>query len=151
MISKADYLGKYAKSKDLTPAMLASLDAFLPRVNRFIAYGIQRGKIFLTSPYTKTQIATQCGGWRPPESDCPSSAALSSHKICKGLDLFDGMLGDLGAWLLADKEAQEFCKSLGIHFEHPSTTNIKSGQGHTCCWLHITDRAPPSGNLFFYP
>jgi hypothetical protein len=143
MISIRDYYGVKSHPA-LTPVVQANAQRFISKVNTYIAYLITRQQLFLVSPATKTQISTNVGGWRKP--DCPSGSPKSSHKEGRGIDLYDGLFGAIGKFILEDKEAQAKAKELGLHFEHPSVT-----KGAISHWLHITDRAPPSGKLFFYP
>lgn len=149
MISNKDYYGDNRDHPALTPAVLANGERFLRTLNTFIAYCQSRGKVFKISPATKTQLSTSVGGWRAPE--CASGSPLSSHKEARGGDLFDGLAGEettgaIGGWLLGDKEAQKFCRELGLYFEHPTKT-----KGKYSYWLHATNRRPASGQLFFYP
>lgn len=143
MISIKDYYGVKSHPA-LTPVVQANAQRFISKVNTFIAYCITCQQLFLTSPATKTQISTDVGGWRTP--DCKSGSPFSSHKEGRGIDLYDGVDGKIGKWLLEDKEAQAKAKDLGLYFEHPDAT-----KGKISHWLHITDRAPPSKKLFFYP
>lgn len=154
MISIKDYYGVKSHPA-LTPVIQANAQIFLGKLNRFIALGIQEGQLFLNSPATKTQLSTDVGGWRPP--DCPTGAPLSSHKIGRAADLYDGVaaafktfegkpVGMLGYWVLTSPKAKVLAKELGLYFEHPTVT-----KGVHSFWLHATDKAPASGKMLFYP
>lgn len=149
MISLAQYYGQHSKHKAITPAMQANAARLLRSVNRLMALGIKQGVVFLNSPATKSQISTDVGGFRPPE--CSSGAPFSAHKQCLAIDIYDGVDGKIGRWLLegwkdSSSEVHKLIEELGLYFEHPDAT-----VGKITRWSHWTLVRPASGNRFFYP
>lgn len=149
MISKAMYIGGFAKSKDLTPQRLANIDRHVSAVNRLMAQGMKEGVKFPVSPFTKNQISTDVGGFR--EQCCKSGSPLSAHKNGLATDLFDGTDGAIGTWLMREwnkpnSETHKLIEELGMYFEHPEAT-----VGKYTHWSHWTQIPPASGKRFFYP
>jgi len=138
VISKTQYLGTYAKSKDLTPARLANLDRLLTNVNRLMQFCQSHGIDFKVNPKTGSQISGETnGGFRP--QNCPVGAASSAHKICLAVDLYDPV-GEIDTFLMVNSEAQELARELGFYFEHPQ---------HTVGWSHWG--LVPKSKMFFIP
>lgn len=140
MISMTDYVGKWAKSPDWTPARQANAQRLLTACNALEAIAVKAGIKFPVNPKTKSPISgEQYGGFRP--QDCPQGSPGSAHKEGLAVDRFDPF-GAIDNWLLTEPEAQKAARQLGIYFEHPK---------HTTGWSHWTIRKPASGNLFFKP
>jgi len=149
MISLVQYYGMYGRSKDLTPARQANAQRLLKAVNRLMALGMQQGIVFMNSPATRNQISTDVGGFR--SQSCKSGAPFSAHKEALAIDLYDGIEGAIGKWLMEgwkDKssEAHKLIEELGLYFEHPDDT-----VGQISHWSHWSLVRPASGNRFFHP
>lgn len=149
MISLAQYYGIFSKSKDLTPARQANAQRLCTAVNRLIAIGIKEGVLFPNSPATKNQISTDVGGYRP--QDCKTGAPFSKHKEGLALDLYAGLDGVIGQWVLgsmADKKSElyKLALELDLAFEHPADT-----VGKISHWLHVQIGTPKSGNRIYHP
>jgi len=139
-ISKAQYLGSYAKSKDLTPAVLANIDHLLRAVNSLMQVGMADGVTFQVNPDTKSQVAGQKnGGFR--EQCCTIGAPASAHKLGMAVDLYDPF-NQIDAWLMQSPVAKVAFEDLGLYFEHPDATKG---------WSHWSIKRPASGNRFFRP
>lgn len=148
-ISKAQYLGNYAKSKDLTPIRLVNADRICAATNRVMAIGFREGLIFPNSPATKNQISTDDGGFRP--QDCPAGAPFSKHKESLAVDIYAGLDDKIGDWVIAsmkDKKSElyKLALELDLAFEHPKYTVGKISR-----WLHIQIGTPKSGNRVYIP
>lgn len=140
MISKVQYLGTYAKSKDLTPNILANIDMLLTRVNRLMQTAMADGVIFPVNPDTKSQVAGQKnGGFR--EQCCTIGAPQSAHKLGMAVDLYDPF-NQIDSWLMQSPVAKVAYQDLGLYFEHPDAT---------IGWSHWSIVKPKSGNRFFRP
>jgi len=140
MISKADYLGIYAKSKDLTPTILANIDHLLNRVNRLMQTAMTDGVMFRINPDTKSQVAGQKnGGFR--EQCCAIGAPASAHKLGMAVDVYDPF-NQIDNWLNTSPVAKVEYESLGLYFEAQEATNG---------WSHWSIKPPASGRRFFKP
>ena len=138
MISKSQYLGTYAKSKDLTPVRLANMDALLTKVNRLMQFCSSHGVEFKVNPKTGSQISGELNGGFRPQS-CTIGAEHSAHKEGLAVDIYDP-LDEIDAFLMTNKEAQDLYKELGFYFEHPSKTPTWSHWGIV-----------PKSQRWFYP
>jgi len=140
MISKQQYIGPYAKSKDLTPPILANIDQLLRAVNSLMQTGMADGVTFQVNPDTKSQVGGQKnGGFR--EQCCTIGAPASAHKLGMAIDLYDPF-NQIKSWLVNSPIAKSEYEHLDLYFEHPSATNG---------WVHISTKKPKSGSRFFYP
>lgn len=130
-----DYFGTYSGKEDEIHRVNAK--RLLTKVNFLLARAAKDGVTLDINPKTKTLISgTKNGGWRP--KDCPDGAPNSSHKVGKGVDVYDPD-GDLDNWIMTNRQV---LVDLDLAIEHPSATRG---------WCHITDRLPKSGNRIFYP
>lgn len=137
-ISKAQYLGIHAKSKELTPVRLANCDRLLTAVNRLMQFCLSHGIAFKINPKTGSQISGETnGGFR--QQSCSIGSPKSAHKECLAVDVYDP-IGEIDTFLMTNPEAQELAKELGFYFEHPSAT---IGWSH---WGLI-----PKSKMFFFP
>lgn len=137
-VSKAQYLGIYAKSKDLTPARLANVDRLLKASNRLMQFCQSHGVDFKVNPKTGSCISGETnGGFRP--QDCKIGSPKSGHKEALCIDFYDPV-GEIDTFLMTNPEAQALAKELGFYFEHPSAT---IGWSH---WGLV-----PKSQMFFYP
>jgi hypothetical protein len=137
-VSKAQYLGVYAKSKDLTPVRLANVDRLLTAANRLQQFCMTHGIEFKMNPKTKSQIGGETnGGFRP--QNCKIGSPKSAHKEALALDWYDPV-GEIDSFLMTNPEAQALAKELGFYFEHPSAT---VGWSH---WGLV-----PKSQMFFHP
>lgn len=139
-ISKAQYLGTYAKSKDLTAERLANIDRLLTKVNHLMMIAMQDGVVFLDNPKTKSQVAGEKnGGFRP--QDCLIGAPKSAHKEGLACDLYDPT-GKIDKWLNTSKVAAKAIADLDMYFEAESST---------IGWSHWSIKPPASKRRFFIP
>lgn len=139
-ISLEQYFGKYAKSKDLTPARYANARRLLNAVNRLELLAISEGVVFPVNPKTGSGVSGDTyGGFRP--QDCPQGASHSAHKDCEAVDRYDPF-NKIDDWLITSPEARKLYEEMGMYFEHPKAT---------LGWSHWSIRRPASGNRFFYP
>lgn len=137
MITVADYFGKWADHPDATDTVVESAEEMLSRVNSLLEVAVHDGVDLQINPATGTYISGQTlGGFRP--QDCGQGAPTSSHKVGRGVDIYDPH-NALDSWCYLH---QDILKHLGLHMEHPDATNT---------WCHLTDRAPRSGNTCFFP
>ena len=74
------------------------------------------------------------GGYRL--TDSKTGAKLSSHKLGKGIDIFDPE-NDLDAYITDSILERNY-----LYREHPM---------HTPRWCHLTTRSPSSGKRSFFP
>jgi len=74
------------------------------------------------------------GGYRL--TDSKTGAKLSSHKLGKGIDIFDPK-NELDDWI-----TDEILERNYLFREHPT---------HTSHWCHLTTRYPSSRKRTFYP
>lgn len=140
MISKQQYIGPYAKSKDLTPPVLANIDQLLRAVNSLMQVGMDDGVTFQVNQDTKSQVAGQKnGGFR--EQCCTIGAPASAHKLGMAVDLYDPF-NQIDAWLMQSPVAKIEFERLNLYFEHPDATKG---------WSHWSIKPPGSGRRFFYP
>lgn len=135
MITVADYFGQFLDHHDALDIYNQNADDLLDKINALL-YAYERdGRKVPINPNTGTQISgTSFGGFRP--QSCPQGAPDSSHKIGKGVDVYDPQ-GKLDAWLNDDILA-----AFGLYREHPDATDT---------WCHLTTRAPHSGHRTFFP
>lgn len=134
-ITQEDYFRAYAGNPEITPAIEANAEKLLVAVNSLLEECIGLGWVPRVNPATGTLISGQDnGGWRP--AACPIGAPSSSHKQGRGVDVADGN-GELDAMVDADMLERH-----GLYKEHPDATPG---------WLHLSDRAPKSGNRVFWP
>lgn len=135
-----DYVGKWSKSPDWTPARQANAQRLLTACNALEAIAVKAGVKFQVNPKTKSQVSGETyGGFRP--QDCPEGSPGSAHKEGMAVDRYDPD-GAIDEWLNTSKEAQNAARQLGLYFEAKSFTNG---------WSHWGIRRPASGNLFFIP
>jgi hypothetical protein len=82
-------------------------------------------------------------GWRTPSLNKQvNGSAKSNHLVAKAIDIADPT-GKLADWLDANR-ARWASAEIDIYIESLSVTR----KGH---WVHIQDKAPPSGNREFTP
>jgi len=140
VISKVQYIGSYAKSKDLTPPILANIDHLLRAVNSLMQVGMADGVTFQVNPSTRSQVAGQKnGGFR--EQCCTIGAPASAHKLGMAVDLHDPF-NQIDKWLNSSPVAKVAYEDLGLYFEAQEATNG---------WSHWSIKPPYSGRRFFKP
>ncbi len=135
MISVADYFGPWLNHPDATEERKANAQALLERVNNLLDDAFLDYVDLVDNPVTETLISGKTyGGFRP--QDCPQGASNSSHKIGRGVDIYDPQ-NYLDNWLTdAILERHELYREAPLY---------------TPRWCHLTDRAPGSGNRSFMP
>jgi hypothetical protein len=136
MITIEEYVGPHADSPDWTLERLDNAEHLLVNVNALLEDLTTRfGIAPEVNPHTGSQVSGQTfGGFRP--QNCPQGAPDSSHKQGAGVDVYDpqnALDGALNDTLLAQYQ---------LYREHPDSTNG---------WLHLSTRAPHSGNRTFLP
>ena len=135
MITVSQYFGPWLDHPDATHARVDAAEKLLSKVNALLVAAEHAGVVVPINPLTESQVTgVQYGGFRP--QSCTQGAPQSSHKVGRGVDVYDPQ-NRLDAWLNDDiLEAYE------LYREHPDSTER---------WVHLTDRAPGSGNRTFYP
>lgn len=137
IITPDDYFGSYQSHPELKPEYRTNAEIFLPKVDQLIQRASEAGIKLVKNPSTGTHISGEKnGGWRP--MSCPIGAPRSSHKIGRGVDIYDPD-GELDNWIIDNIGVLQ---ELDLAIEHPAATRT---------WCHITDRLPPSGRRVFYP
>ena len=137
IISIPDYFGIHADSPDVTAEVIAAAMDFLPLVNGLLQVCIDGGVVLEVNPRTKTYIAGETyGGFRP--QSCPQGAPASSHKVGRGVDIYDPE-NELDGFLMLH---QKLLKDRELFIEAPESTPR---------WTHITNRPPNSGKTVFNP
>ena len=137
MITLEQYLGLWAKSKDLTPERLGNAQKLMIAINNLVAEMETAGVRFQVNPATHSQVSgVTFGGFRP--QSCPQGAPHSNHKEGCAVDIYDPA-GDVDAWLMKHLDRLE---AHGIYIEHPDST---------IHWSHWQIVAPHSGNRVFHP
>lgn len=135
-----DYIGKWEKSPDWTPARQANAQKLLTACNALEAIAVKAGVKFPINPKTKSPVSGDVyGGFRP--QSCTEGAPNSAHKEGMAVDRYDPD-GSIDEWLVSSKDAQKAAKTLGLYFE---------ASKYTPGWSHWGIRRPLSGNLFFIP
>jgi hypothetical protein len=135
MITIAQYVGVHKSHPAWTPVMQTNALVLLSKVNPLLEYLATLGVISPKNPATGSNVSgVTYGGWRPPE--CPQGAPNSSHKLARGVDVFDPS-NDVD-----DTLTDAILERFALYREHPSATNT---------WCHLTDRAPNSKRRSFYP
>lgn len=134
-ITLADYFAGWAGHAQISTEHRANAEVLLVKVNALL---LELATLYACTldlnPKTGSLISgTRNGGWRP--QDCPEGAPNSSHKQGRGVDIYDAD-GDLDATI-----NDALLKKHGLYREHPAQTKS---------WLHLSDRAPPSGKRTFY-
>jgi hypothetical protein len=114
MIFLADYFGPWVDHKDATEEVKKNAEVLLEKVANL-----------LDETY---------GGFRP--QDCPQGSPNSSHKVGRGVDIYDP-LNALDNWL-----TDALLEKYGLYRESPLATKG---------WCHLSDRAPGSGRRTFSP
>ena len=137
IISIPDYFGNFSDSPDVTAEVMAAAMDFLPLVNDLLQVCIDGGVVLEVNPRTKTYVAGETyGGFRP--STCPQGAPASSHKVGRGIDIYDPH-NELDGFLMLH---QKLLKDRELFIEAPESTPR---------WTHITNRPPNSGKTVFNP
>lgn len=136
MITKAHYFG----NKPHPIEHEANADMLLARVNVMLYELADKGIYdYWIDPDTGTQISgakggSGDGGYRLPDSK--TGAPSSSHKIGRGIDVYDPQN------VLDDAIDRKLLIKHGLYREHPDST---------IGWLHLQDKAPKSGCRTYKP
>lgn len=134
-ITVEQYFRAYVGHAEITPEIHENAVELLGKVNALLEECVAQGWTPRVNPVTGTLISgQQNGGWRPQA--CPVGAPSSSHKQGRGVDIADGN-GELDAMVDA-----AMLERHGLYKEHEDATPG---------WLHVSDRAPRSGNRVFFP
>lgn len=132
-----DYFGKWKDHDDVTDEVMNNAIDFLDKLNRLMDVAFMDGHDFKLNAKTQSFVSgSQYGGFRP--QDCPQGAPHSSHKVGRGVDIYDPD-GEFDKWCIAHPQDM---RDHGLYMEDPADTPR---------WCHLTDRAPASGKLVFKP
>jgi hypothetical protein len=135
MIFVADYFGPWAGHKDATDEVKVNAFNLLEKVNALLDEAFRNEIDLPDNPATGTLISgSTYGGFRPQE--CPQGAPNSSHKVGRGVDIYDPE-NALDNWI-TDKILEKY----DLYRENPLATRH---------WCHLSDRAPGSGKRTFSP
>jgi len=135
VITLADYFGKYADHKDVTPDVRANAEHLLNQVNMLLQTMKADGCTLLWNPHTSNLVSgSGNGGFRP--QDCPIGAPKSKHKTGHGVDIYDPYR-ELAKWCYAHPDGLQ---TLGLCMENARWT---------ASWLHLQDIPPgPPGSAW---
>jgi hypothetical protein len=135
MITIANYFGPWLNHPDATDERKANAQALLDRVSNLLDDAFLYYVDLVDNPVTGTLISGKTyGGFRP--QDCPQGAPNSSHKVGRGVDIYDPQ-NYLDNWI-----TDAILEKHGLYREAPL---------YTPRWCHLTDRAPGSGKRSFMP
>lgn len=135
MITLMQYFGRWMSCPDATDERKLAATNMLLKVNNLLSYAMSQGVALHENPMTESEVSGETyGGFRP--QSCPQGAPESSHKVGRGVDVFDPR-NDLDNWL-----TDEILERFGLYREAPESTTH---------WCHLTDRAPHSGHRTFLP
>ncbi len=135
MIFMADYFGPWAGHKDATDQVKIDAYNLLEKVNGLLDEAFAHMIDMEDNPTTGTLVSgSTYGGFRP--QDCPQGAPQSSHKVGRGIDIYDPK-NVLDNWI-----TDAILERHGLYREAPLSTPR---------WCHLTDRAPKSGRRTFQP
>lgn len=139
MITIEDYFRLNERHR--TPALDATAEAMLEKVDALRAEAEAAGVDFGIDPDTGTEISgakggSGAGGFRPPGSvfGAPSSA----HKTAHAVDVYDPARR-FASWCMAHLER---VSAYGLHLEDPRWTPG---------WVHLQDVPPRSGKVVYIP
>ena len=134
-ISEADYFAGYKDDPTINSGHRDNARLLLIRVNALLDAAVEDGVDLVMNPHTNTLVSgSGNGGWRP--QTCPIGAPLSAHKLGRAVDVQDAR-DDLDAWLTGNDQILE---DFMLYREAPHST---------LGWVHLSDRAPPSGKHTF--
>ncbi len=134
-LSILDYFGNWFDHPDAINERILAAQELLDQVNALLIEAEAHGVDLKINPRTKTYVSGETyGGFRP--KDCPQGAATSSHKVGRGVDIYDPD-DALDRWI-----TDAILQAHGLYREHPNDTKT---------WCHLTDRAPGSGARSFHP
>lgn len=135
MITVAQYFGDWLGHTDATEERKENAQKLLEKVNSLLFAAQMGGVVPPVNPNTACQISgSRYGGFRP--QSCPQGAPESSHKVGRGVDIYDPQ-NRLDEWL-----SDDILEAFGLYREHPDSTDR---------WVHLTDRPPHSGRRTFQP
>ena len=135
MIFMADYFGPWAGHKDATDQVKVDAYNLLEKVNNLLDEAARCMIDLDDNPSTGSLVAgSTYGGFRP--QDCPQGAPNSSHKMGRGIDIYDPK-NALDNWI-----TDAILERHGLYREAPLATTH---------WCHLTDRPPHSGKRTFQP
>lgn len=137
IISFEDYFGPWLDHPDATDEVKQAAQEFLPKVNKLLQLAIDAGVDLVINPKTKNYVSGETyGGFRP--QSCPIGSKLSSHKVGRGVDVYD-TFNEIDGFIMLHQPLLVEC---GLFIENPADT---------VHWCHLTDRSPPSGKRVFNP
>lgn len=135
MLTVRDYFGPWGNSPEVNSVIQDNAARLVQAVNYVLIDFQDSGETLRINHQTKSVVSgTSYGGFRPQH--CPEGAPNSSHKVGRGVDIYDPD-GDLDNWL-----TDQILEKYGLYREHPSATRG---------WCHLTNRAPKSMKRSFYP
>lgn len=135
MILLKDYFGKWMNHEDVTQDVKVSATDLIERVNYLLDEAFEFYVDLQDNPSTGTLVSgSTYGGFRP--QSCPQGAPESSHKVGKGIDIYDPK-NELDNWI-TDTILERF----DLYRENPL---------YTQAWCHLTTRPPKSKKRTFIP
>ncbi len=135
MIFLRDYFGQWFDHPDATDECKANAEELLDRVNALLLEADAHEVELMENPVTGTYVSgSRYGGFRP--QDCPQGAPNSSHKVGKGIDIYDPN-NALDNWI-----SDGILAKYDLFREAPQATRS---------WCHLTSREPRSGKRTFLP
>lgn len=135
MIFLNDYFGPWINHPDATEEVKKNAEIFLEKVASLLDEAFLNEIDLVDNPATGTLISGKTyGGFRP--QDCPQGSKNSSHKVGRGVDIYDP-LNALDNWI-----TDSILEKHGLYREAPLFTKT---------WTHLSDRAPGSGRRTFQP
>lgn len=137
MITMEQYAGKWGDEFNASVVYPVNAQILLNQVNAILDHLESEGCEVKTNPITGCWVGGESfGGFRP--QSCPIGAPASAHKTGEAIDIYDP-LNELDNFITKNPE---LLVRFGLYREHPDATPH---------WLHLTTRAPHSGNRSFYP
>lgn len=135
MIFLKDYFGPWIDHPDATKEVKENAIILLEKVADLLDDAFEHDVDLVDNPATGTLISGKTyGGFRP--QDCPQGAPNSSHKVGRGIDIYDP-LNALDNWI-----TDSILEKHGLFREAPL---------HTPHWTHLSDKSPKSGKRSFVP
>lgn len=123
MLTLDNYVGVHKQSKDWNEQTKLNADDLIAKVNKLLNYAAEDGVQLKTNPKTGSFVSGETfGGFRP--QNCPIGAPKSTHKIGKGVDIFDPS-NALDTWCMGHQKKLEECE---LWMESPDATNT---------WCHL--------------
>lgn len=132
MIQSSDYFKQFAASQEITDQIRKNADKLLAKVCTLLSL----------IPYETTIVS----GFRTKKWESKQGrSGNSAHCVGMAVDLKDPDKV-IGTWLRSN---EAYLRQEGLHFESLDVTHKSDDPNKR--WVHITTRAPASGNIEFIP